>query len=42
MECLCDKVALVNWEDMCKTKRDGGLGVRDYMLVNIALLSKWR
>jgi hypothetical protein len=32
----------VKWEDICKPKNEGGLGVRDLRLVNISLLTKWR
>jgi hypothetical protein len=32
----------VKWEDVCKPKRFGGLGVRDLRVVNISLLTKWR
>jgi hypothetical protein len=32
----------VKWEDVCKSKNEGGLGVRDLRLVNISLLTKWR
>jgi hypothetical protein len=32
----------VKWEDICKPKEEGGLGVRDLRLVNVSLLTKWR
>jgi hypothetical protein len=36
------KVCWVRWEDVCKPKSLGGLGVRDVRTVNISLLAKWR
>jgi hypothetical protein len=36
------KIAWVNWFDVCRSKEDGGLGVRNIRLVNISLLTKWR
>jgi hypothetical protein len=36
------RVNWIKWEDVCKPKRLGGLGVRDLRLVNISLLTKWR
>lgn len=35
------KVAWVKWEDVCKDRKDGGLGVKDLLIFNKALLSKW-
>jgi len=32
----------VSWEDVCKSKEDGGLGIRDIRKFNLALLAKWR
>jgi hypothetical protein len=32
----------VKWDDVCKPKADGGLGVRNLRLTNISLLAKWR
>jgi hypothetical protein len=32
----------VKWEDVCKPKSLGGLGVRDLRVVNISLLTKWK
>jgi hypothetical protein len=37
-----NKTCWVKWEDICKPKKEGGLGVRDLRLVNISLLTKWR
>lgn len=37
-----DKVAYFKCADLCKIKMEGGLGVKDTRLVNLALLSKWR
>ncbi|MCI14824.1 putative non-LTR retroelement reverse transcriptase, partial [Trifolium medium] len=36
------KVCWVKWEEVCKPKKEGGLGVRDLRLVNLSLLAKWR
>ncbi|GAU10160.1 hypothetical protein TSUD_418630, partial [Trifolium subterraneum] len=36
------KIAWVSWGKVCKSKSDGGLGVRDLRAVNLALLGKWR
>ncbi|GAU49224.1 hypothetical protein TSUD_282750 [Trifolium subterraneum] len=36
------KIAWVSWGKVCKSKREGGLGVRDLRAVNLALLGKWR
>lgn len=36
------KICWVAWKDACKPKMEGGLGVRDLRLVNLALLGKWR
>jgi hypothetical protein len=36
------KIPWVSWANVCKPKREGGLGVRDLRLVNDALLGKWR
>jgi hypothetical protein len=36
------KTCWVCWEDICKPKKEGGLGIRDLRLVNISLLAKWR
>ena len=39
-----NKLSLVNWEDVCKPKEKGGLGVRRLRDLNKALLAKvgWR
>ncbi|GAU26541.1 hypothetical protein TSUD_361750 [Trifolium subterraneum] len=37
-----NKIKWVKWSVVCKTKRMGGLGVRDVRLVNLSLLAKWR
>jgi hypothetical protein len=37
-----NKTCWVKWDDICKPKSEGGLGVRDLRLVNISLLTKWR
>jgi hypothetical protein len=36
------KISWVKWEVVCKSKSQGGLGVRDVRLVNLSLLAKWR
>jgi hypothetical protein len=36
------KIAWVKWEDVCRTKECGGLGVKNLRLVNVSLLMKWR
>ena len=35
------KYHLVNWQEVCLPKDQGGLGVPDLEIMNIALLSKW-
>jgi hypothetical protein len=35
-------ICWVKWEDVCKPKREGGLGVRNMRTVNLSLLAKWR
>jgi hypothetical protein len=32
----------VKWKDVCRPKKDGGLGIRDLQVMNISLLAKWR
>ncbi|XP_028066585.1 uncharacterized protein LOC114269469 [Camellia sinensis] len=34
------KVHLVNWQQVCKSKRNGGLGIRQARVQNLALISK--
>jgi hypothetical protein len=36
------RISWVKWEDVCKPKIVGGLGVRDLNVTNLSLLSKWR
>lgn len=36
------KIAWVKWENICKPKEIGGLGIRDTWNFNIALLPKWK
>ncbi|MCH87828.1 ribonuclease H protein, partial [Trifolium medium] len=36
------KIHWVSWANVCKPKADGGLGIRDHKVVNLALLGKWR
>jgi hypothetical protein len=32
----------VKWADICKPKKEGGLGIKDLRLMNMSLLAKWR
>jgi hypothetical protein len=32
----------VKWDDICKPKKEAGLGIRDLRRVNLSLLAKWR
>ncbi|GAU29820.1 hypothetical protein TSUD_223660 [Trifolium subterraneum] len=36
------RINWVKWEDLCKPKKEGGLGIRNLRLVNLSLLTKWR
>jgi hypothetical protein len=36
------RISWVKWEDICRPKKEGGLGIRDLRLVNLSLLAKWR
>jgi hypothetical protein len=36
------KISWVNWETVCQSKSNGGLGVKDIRLMNVSLLAKWR
>jgi len=35
------KYHLVKWETICKSKKYGGLGIKDLRKMNISLLCKW-
>ena len=35
-------ISWVRWENVCKTKEEGGLGVKDIRMFNRALLAKWK
>lgn len=35
------KYHLVKWENICKSKKKGGLGIKDLRRMNISLLCKW-
>ncbi|KAK2447294.1 hypothetical protein QL285_006665 [Trifolium repens] len=37
-----DKIPWVSWSDVCRSKEEGGLGVKDLAWFNLALLAKWR
>jgi hypothetical protein len=32
----------VKWDDICKPKKEAGLGIRELRLMNLSLLAKWR
>jgi hypothetical protein len=36
------KTCWVKWDDICKPKKEAGLGIRDLRLMNLSLLAKWR
>lgn len=36
-----NKIHWVAWEEVCKEKAEGGLGVKNLRAFNIALLGKW-
>jgi hypothetical protein len=36
------KISWVSWFDVCRPKREGGLGVKDLRIMNISLLTKWK
>lgn len=36
------KIAWIKWDKVCRPRKAGGLGVRNWDLFNIALLRKWR
>jgi hypothetical protein len=35
-------ICWVKWSEICKPKREGGLGIKDLRLMNNSLLAKWR
>lgn len=35
------RVAWVRWTELCKSKKEGGLGIKELGIFNQALLSKW-
>lgn len=35
------KIHLVKWSSVCKPKKEGGLGLKSFKLMNGALLAKW-
>jgi hypothetical protein len=37
-----NKMCWVKWSEICKPKKEGGLGIKDLRLMNSSLLSKWR
>ncbi|KAL6566436.1 hypothetical protein OROGR_002051 [Orobanche gracilis] len=40
--CEKKKVAWVRWDHVCRSKENGGLGVKDLEIFNLSLLAKWR
>jgi hypothetical protein len=36
------KVNWIRWDIVCKSKKDGGLGVKNLELFNVDLYAKWR
>ncbi|MCH82219.1 LINE-1 reverse transcriptase like, partial [Trifolium medium] len=36
------RISWVKWKDLCKPKKEGGLGIRNLRFVNLSLLAKWR
>ncbi|GAU27881.1 hypothetical protein TSUD_159750 [Trifolium subterraneum] len=36
------KISWVKWTDVCRPKKEGGLGVKDLRIMNISLLAKWK
>lgn len=36
------KISWVKWNSVCQQKKNGGLGVKDVIVVNVSLLAKWR
>lgn len=36
-----NSISWISWKDVCKTKEEGGLGIRHVGRYNKALLSKW-
>jgi hypothetical protein len=36
------KICWVSWNDVCRPKKEGGLGVKDLRIMNISLLTKWK
>jgi hypothetical protein len=36
------KISWVSWCDVCRPKKEGGLGVKDLRIMNISLLTKWK
>jgi len=35
-------ISWVSWENVCKPKEEGGLGIKDIRMFNCALLAKWK
>ncbi|PNX62618.1 cytochrome p450, partial [Trifolium pratense] len=37
-----EQKAWISWDNVCKSKEDGGLGVKNLELFNLALCAKWK
>jgi hypothetical protein len=36
------KLCWVRWSEICKPKKEGGLGIKDLRMMNSCSLTKWR
>src|SRR4051812_15617576 len=39
---LVKSIHWVSWDTVCKPREEGGLGVRNVEIMNVALISKWK